>query len=466
MSQLKILVADDDRNIQFAFRKTFEKDGFEVITAANGREALDTLEREEPALVFMDIAMPQMTGLEALEEMKLKGIDIPAIVITGYGTMHTAVKAVQLGAYEYITKPLDVDKLRVVVYRALEMVRLREEVKDLQARLRKPSSEYEIIGNHSSIQEVFKIIGAVTSTPSATNVLITGESGSGKELVARNIHEMGPSASKPFVAINCTVLPENLLESELFGYERGAFTGASERKFGKFEMAGEGTLFLDEIGDMSPNLQQKLMRVLQQREFERLGGHSLIPVKARFVAATNKDLEEEIKRGRFRQDLYFRLNVISIRVPPLRERRDDIPLLAEYFLAKYGEDLKKNIKKISGEVLDRLTQYDYPGNVRELENVIEHGVTLEKGNVLTASSLPTYLGRVKESVVFTVSVAGSHLREARRATVDAFEKKFVTERLTETGGNVSAAARRAGIHRQSLQRLMKKHGIRSGDFRS
>lgn len=463
--KVRILVADDDRNIQFAFRKTFEKEDFSVITASDGREALERTESDRPVLVFMDITMPNMTGLEVLEELKRRGIDVPVVVITGYGTMHTAVKAVQLGAYEYITKPLDVEKIRVIAQRALETVRLREEVKDLQAHLRKPVSKHEIIGNHPSIQEVFKAIGAVTTTPNTTNVLIFGESGCGKELVARNIHEMGPTQGHPFVAINCTVLPENLLESELFGYDKGAFTGATERKLGKFEVVGEGTLFLDEIGDMPPKLQQKLMRVLQQREFDRLGGHELIPVKARFIAATNKDLEKEIEMGNFRQDLYFRLNVIAIQVPPLRKRRDDIALLVERFLAIQSEKLGKNVKKLSPDVMRRLMEYDFPGNVRELENIVEHSVTLEKGNVLTVDSLPRYLREHSATGVPDIPILSTNLKRARRAIADAFEKKFVTERLADNNGNVTAAARQAGIERQTFQRLMKRHGIRSEEFR-
>jgi DNA-binding NtrC family response regulator len=462
---IKILIADDDKNIQFAFRKTFEKEGYAVVTAATGGEALEIIENTTLSLIFMDVTMPEMTGLDALKEIKERGLDIPVVVITGYGTMQTAVKAVQLGAYEYITKPLDVDKIRVVAQRALEMVQLREEVKDLRAQLRQPFSEYEIIGNHPKIQEIFKTIGAITATPNTTNVLIFGESGTGKELVARAIHDMGRTSDRPFVAINCTVLPENLLESELFGHEKGSFTGATERKLGKFEIAKDGTLFLDEIGDMSPNLQQKLLRVLQQREFERLGGHRLIPVRARFIAASNKDLEREIEAGRFRQDLYFRINVISIRIPPLRERQDDIPLLAEHFLTKYSQRMNKSVKKISQEVLERLMQYDYPGNVRELENIIEHGVTLEKGDVLTLNSLPLYLGQTQANSFVDVPIMHTNLKEARRIILEAFERKFVLECLKATSGNVSASARQAGIERQSFQRIMKKYGIRSEEFR-
>ncbi|RMF56333.1 MAG: sigma-54-dependent Fis family transcriptional regulator, partial [Calditrichaeota bacterium] len=354
MARQKILIADDDKNIQFAFRKTFEKDGFKVITAANGREAVEKLEAEHPVLVFMDVAMPGMSGLEALETFKERGVTTPVVVITGFGTMQTAVKAVQLGAYEYLTKPLDVEKVRVVANRALEMVRLREEVANLKAKLNQPVREYELVGNDEKMHEIFKLIGVITTTPNTTNVLISGESGTGKELVARAIHQSGPAALEPFVAINCTVLPENLLESELFGHEKGAFTGADRRKLGKFEVAKGGTIYLDEIGDMSPNLQQKLLRVLQERVFERLGGNETIAVRARFIASTNKDLEKEVRLGNFREDLYFRLNVFNIKLPPLRERRGDIPVLANYFLAKYSHRFQKSVSGLSDEAMDLL----------------------------------------------------------------------------------------------------------------
>jgi DNA-binding NtrC family response regulator len=461
-----ILIADDDKNIQFAFRQIFERDGFEVLTAENGREALDLLEEgNEPMMIFMDVTMPEMTGLEALQRIRDLGLEIPVVIITGFGTMQTAVKAVQLGAYEYITKPLDIDKIRVVVKRALEMVNLRNEVKDLRAKLITPSGQDEIIGNHLKIQEVFKTIGAVTATPNTTNVLIFGESGTGKELVARAIHNMGPTNGQPFVAINCTVLPETLLESELFGHERGAFTGASQQKKGKFEVAANGTLFLDEIGDMSVNLQQKLLRVLQEREFERLGGNTLIPVHARFIAATHKDLEEAIKEGTFRQDLYFRLNVISIKLPPLHERRDDIPLLADHFLTKCAAKLGKSLKGISNEVVKKLMEHNYPGNVRELENIIEHSVAMVKGDILTVASLPADLHSSGESEPANFEYSDLSLQEARRKVLEAFEKQYISELLQAAGGNVSAAARKANIERQSLQRLMKKYLIQSKDFR-
>ncbi len=465
MTKRKILIADDDKNIQFAFRKTFEKDGFSVITADNGICALEKLESEKPVLIFMDVAMPGMSGLEALQAIREKESKVPVVIITGFGTMQTAVQAVQSGAYEYLTKPLDVDKIRVVTRRALEMVRLREEVENLKAKLSQPVREYDLIGNAPKMQEIFKTIGTITTTPNTTTVLIGGESGTGKELVARAIHNSGLMAEEPFVAINCTVLPENLLASELFGHERGAFTGADRRKLGKFEVAKQGTIYLDEIGDMSPNLQQKLLRVLQERVFERLGGHEQIEVQARFIASTNKDLEKEIRKGNFREDLFYRLNVFNIKLPPLRERKDDIALLANYFLVKYNQRFQKNVHAISDETRSSLTSYAYPGNVRELENAIEHAVAIEKGEILLENSLPVQFAQTEQNASFDFPITSPVLKEARQTILESFEKKFLIERLRANKGNVTAAALEAQIQRQSFQRLMKKYGIDSSDFR-
>jgi len=465
MPKEKIMVADDDESIVFAFRKVLERSGYRVISADSGPQALEKLRIEKPALLFLDVAMPEMDGLAVLEKIKSDGLNLPVIVITGYGTMQTAIRAVQLGAYEYLTKPLHVDKVRALTERALETVRLRREVSDLRAKLSHPIVEYELIGSDPSMQEVYKTIGAVTTTPNSTNVIIFGESGTGKELVARAIHNSGQHHDEPFVAINCTVLPETLLESELFGHEKGAFTGADARKEGKFELAGEGTLFLDEIGDMPPKLQQKLLRVVEERCYQRVGGNQTIPVRARFISATNRDLEYEIKRGNFREDLYFRLNVIAIKLPPLRQRVGDIPVLANYFLSKYRQRFGKGIHSISPEVMEALSSYRYPGNVRELENLIERAVVLEKSDVLTADSFPPHLFRKQARQTIDIPIVHEKLADARRVVVDAFERKFVIERLKATRGNVTAAAQAAGIERQSFQRLMKKHGIRSQDFR-
>ncbi|OGG45607.1 MAG: hypothetical protein A3F84_15505, partial [Candidatus Handelsmanbacteria bacterium RIFCSPLOWO2_12_FULL_64_10] len=354
MSGEKILVVDDDAAIVFALRRTFEKEGYAVVSAKDGVAGLGAIRSGAPDLAFLDITMPGLDGLSVLAKVREEQIDVPVVIVTGFGTMQTAIRAVQLGAYDYITKPLDVDQVRSAARRALELRRLREEVRGLRARLGTRPPEDSIIGNDPKMQEVYKAIGAVTTTPNETNVLITGESGTGKELVARAIHAHGPAAREPFVGINCAALPGDLLESELFGHERGAFTGATDRKPGRFEIAGGGTIFLDEIGGLSPDLQQKLLRVLQEREFERVGGNAPIPVRARFITATNRDLEGEVRRGAFREDLYFRLNVMRIPLPPLRERRGDIPSLVNHFLSRYSRILNKRISGIVPEVLDML----------------------------------------------------------------------------------------------------------------
>ena len=403
--------------------------------------------------------------LEVLEKIKKMGLDIPVVIITGFGTMQTAIRAVQLGAYEYITKPLDVDKVRITARRALEARRMREEIKDLRAKLDSYYSEDTLIGNDPGMQEVCKTMGAVTATPNATTVLIQGESGTGKELVARAIHNNSESSSGPFVAIKCTALPSELLESELFGYETGAFTGATARKAGKFEVAKDGTIFLDEIAGFSLNLQQKLLRVLQEREFQRLGGNQTLKVDARFIVATNKDLESEVKKGNFREDLYFRVNVIPIYLPPLRERRDDITLLADHFLTKYKSSLRKKIKLMSDETLEILLGYDWPGNVRELKNVIQRCVVIEKGEVILPRSLPERVRSEDRTVEMDIPLVSTNLKQARKSVLEAFEKKFVREALRATAGNVTEAAKRAGIERQSFHRMISKYGMSPEDFR-
>ena len=465
MSRKKILIVDDDPNIVFAFKKMFEKEGYRTISEGDGGGGLEAIQKEEPDLAFMDVSMPKMDGLEVLEKIKKMGLDIPVVIITGFGTMQTAIRAVQLGAYEYITKPLDVDKVRITARRALEARRMREEIKDLRAKLDSYYSEDTLIGNDPGMQEVCKTMGAVTATPNATTVLVQGESGTGKELVARAIHNNSESSSGPFVAIKCTALPSELLESELFGYETGAFTGATAKKAGKFEVAKDGTIFLDEVAGFSLNLQQKLLRVLQEREFQRLGGNQTLKVDARFIVATNKDLESEVKKGNFREDLYFRVNVIPIYLPPLRERRDDITLLADHFLTKYKSSLRKKIKLMSDETLEILLGYDWPGNVRELKNVIQRCVVIEKGEVILPRSLPERVRSEDRTVEMDIPLVSTNLKQARKSVLEAFEKKFVREALRATAGNVTEAAKRAGIERQSFHRMISKYGMSPEDFR-
>lgn len=465
MSKPTVLVVDDDSKILFAFREVLRKDGYKSILAKNGEEALQKFASECPSLVFMDITMPKLDGLEVLRQIKTQNQRVPVVIITGYGTMQTAIKAMQLGAFEYLTKPLDVSMIREVARKALASTRHTPQLTEsLPPWSTDMTDRYVLIGNSAPMQEVYKLIGSISTTPNHTSVLILGESGTGKELVARTIHATGPHAQEPFVAINCTALPEPLLESELFGHEKGAFTGATERKLGKFEIARKGTIFLDEIGNLSPHLQQKLLRVLQEREFERLGGNDSIHVEARFIVATNRDLELEMKNGNFREDLFFRLKVVTVSLPPLRERKEDIPHLANYFLLKYNGQIKKSISGFSDEAMALLQTYDYPGNVRELENLIERAVMLTKGNIILPDALrePVSQTPVRSAAL---PITNHDFRKSRKDILNMFERQFVSELLRKYHGNVTAAAKASGMTRQNFQRLMAKHGIHATPFR-
>jgi DNA-binding NtrC family response regulator len=461
----KLVIVDDDEKILFAFEQVFRKEGYETITARDGEEALRTISSVRPAAVIMDITMPRLDGLETLRRIKSQAPALPVVLVTGFGTMQTAIKAMQYGAFEYMTKPLDVMALRDVVRRALASMKTHAvpagEPVSFQAQI---MNRYDIVGRTPRMHDVYKLIGSISTTPNHTSVLILGESGTGKELVARAIHANGPNADGPFVAINCTALPESLLESELFGYEKGAFTGAAERKLGKFDVASRGTIFLDEIGILSLTLQQKLLRVLQEREFERVGGNETHRVEARFIAATNQDLAAEVKRKTFREDLFFRLNVVTIQLPPLRDRKEDIHLLASYFLQKYNEQLKKNVKGFSGEAIAILNGYEYPGNVRELENLVERSVMLSKGEIV----LPDAFGDLTTQPAahgVKLPVISRVFSKSRDHVLDLFERQFLSEQLEACHGNVTEAASASRMTRQNFQRLMKKHKIASRSFR-
>jgi len=468
MREHVILIVDDDPRICFAFQQTFEMPQYKTLIASSGTQAIQLVRKENPEIVFMDIAMPGLGGFEALEEIKSSHPGLPVVIITGFGNMQTAIQAMQSGAFDYLTKPLDIEKVRLTAQRAFELQSMRQQIDDLQRQLKEKNTRpaTELIGQSPLMQEVFKKIGMVSTTPNTTNVLITGATGTGKELVAKVIHESGPNAGEPFIAINCTVLPETLLESELFGHEKGAFTGADFSKPGKFEVAGNGTLFLDEIGDMPVSLQKKLLRVIQERNFERLGSNRLIPLNAQIIAATHHNLLDSIREDRFRSDLYYRINVIEIKLPLLRDRREDIPLLANYFLAKYNERFGKRVTHISDEVIEALSRNDFPGNIRELENLVERAVALERGNVLTPSCFPLEILRSVSGQSKNFPGSEFNFNSSKQAVIEEFERKFLTNRLKESNGNVSEAARISGIERQSFQRLMKKYNLSSQDFHS
>lgn len=462
---VRILIVDDDDKIVFAFREVLKKEGYKSIVARNGEEGLEKVSTMSPDVVFMDITMPKVDGLDALRRIKEQNPFIPVIIITGYGTMQTAIKAMQLGAFEYLTKPLDVDKIREVTRRALASTQSPMVAAEQRASFKADIvHRYELVGNSAAMQEIYKLIGSISTTPNHTSVLIIGESGTGKELVARAIQSNSANANEPFVGINCTVLPETLLESELFGHEKSAFTGAGERKLGKFEIARGGTIFLDEIGNLSANLQQKLLRVLQEREFERVGGNEPIHVEGRFIAATNLDIENEVKKGNFREDLFYRLNVVAIHVPPLRERKEDIPLLANYFLSRYNDQIKKSVKGFSDKAMALLQAYAYPGNVRELENLIERAVMLTRGEVILPDAFSEMVASDSDKMV-SLPIISPAFSRSRDHVVNMFEKQFLVERLRRHRGNVTAAAKASKMTRQNFQRLMNKHKLHAKPFR-
>ncbi len=462
-AKYRIMVIDDDEGIVYVLNQLFNKDGYSVATAGDAFSGIEQLSREKPSLVFMDINMPGMNGLDTLKELKSKYPSLPVIMITGYSTVENAVRAMQFGAFDYLTKPLDVQQVRRVTSAAIARLEgIKQTNNSADTFKAEFTDKYELVGKSPQMQEIYKLIGSISTTPNLTPVFLLGESGTGKELVARAIHSYGPEPKEPFVAVNCTAVPETLLESELFGYDKGAFTGANERKLGKFEVANNGTIFLDEIADLPLLLQQKLLRVLQEREFERLGGNEALHVGARFIAATNKDIAEEVRNGNFRKDLFYRLNVMMIHLPPLRERGEDIPILANYFLSKYSRRLRKNITSFSDAALQNLSRYPYPGNVRELENIVERAVILAKGEVIA----PDVLGEVADLVPTTsATFRMSNFAEARKNAIDNFEKDFVLKTLQENGGSIAAAARASGMTRQNFQRLVSKHKIKVNDFR-
>jgi two-component system nitrogen regulation response regulator GlnG len=466
----RILVADDEDSLRWVLERGLRQAGYAVEAVKDGESAIAAFEREPVDLVFLDVRMPGVDGLRALARLREIRADVPVVVMTAHGTMDTAIQAMQRGAYDYLTKPFDIDEVLLVAERALTAARLTEEVARLRTGLAEVWEFGALIGRHPRMQEVYKTIGRVAG--SDVTVLLRGESGTGKELVARAIHHYSRRAGRPFVAVSCAAIPGALLESELFGHERGAFTDAKERKLGKLELAHGGTLFLDEIGDMPVDLQTKLLRGLQERTIERVGGQESIRIDVRVLAATNRDLEALMREGRFREDLYYRLNVVSLHLPPLRERRRDIPLLVEHFLAKYADDLGD--RGVAPEALDRLVGHDWPGNVRELENVVQRAMIMATSGVILPEHLP--IGPVSAAASVAVDVTLEEiierkllecvrgLREYASANlydlmIALVEKPLLRAVLRETRGNQVRAAQILGINRNTLRKKLTEHGI-------
>lgn len=444
----KILIADDEPNMIWALKKALVKEGYEIISADNGENAVEKL-KEEPDLIIMDLKMPKMNGLEALKKIKELNPKIPVIMITAHGTTDTAVEAMKIGALDYISKPFDIEELRVIIKKALEYKSLNDEINYLRERLEKESTK--IIYKSKSMEDVLKL--AYRVAPTDATVLVLGESGTGKELVANEIHRLSKRSNGPLIKMNCGAFVENLLESELFGYEKGAFTGAISRKKGKFELAQGGTIFLDEIGEISEAMQVKLLRVLQEKEFERVGGESTIKGDFRVIAATNRDLKEMVDNNEFREDLYYRLNVVPIKISPLRDRKEDIPLLIDYSVEKYSSQMGRNKLKISPKTLDLMMKYDWPGNIRELQNIIERCVILAIGREITEDLLPSEIRERNKLVTSNIVLPDEGL------SLEEVEKNLIIQALEKTDYNQTNAAKLLGITRHTLIYRMEKHKI-------
>ena len=444
MAEFAVMVVDDEEGIRESLSGIFEDEGYSVFTASSGEEALNILKEKSPDLMLLDVWLPGIDGIQTLNEIKNLKPDLPVVMISGHGNIELAVKATRTGAYDFLEKPLSLERVLLVANRALERRRLEIENKALRQDLTK---KWRLIGNSRKMKQLLEQMDMAAKGNS--RVLILGESGSGKELVAHILHEKSNRVDNPFIEMNCAAIPQELIESELFGHEKGSFTGAFERKKGKFELSDEGTLFLDEIGDMSLSTQAKVLRVIETQEFQRVGGSRNIKVDVRIISATNKDLMDEVKKGNFREDLFYRLNVIPIIVPPLRERRDDIPVLVEHFLDYFAVEYGQRPKRIMPDGLAMIEAYDWPGNIRELRNVIERLVIMTSSNIITAKNI--VIGGSTRSDYFAFAT----LKEAR----DSFEKDFIIKKLDENNWNISKTAEILDIERSNLHRKIKAYDI-------
>ena len=435
-----VLVVDDEEGVRASVRAILE-DEYTILEAEDGAQALEVLRTHEVDVVMLDQRMPGEPGIDVLNRIKAVDQSVVVVIATAVREVRTAVEALKRGAYDYITKPFDVEDIELLVRRALDKRALEREVLYLRSRI--PQGFDAMIGRHAEMVKIYQLIAQIA--PTSATVLVTGESRTGKELIARAVHSQGPRSGQPFVAVNVAALPETLVESELFGHEKGAFTGAIAKKPGKFELAHGGTLFLDEIGALRLDLQAKLLRALQQREIERLGGSRSVPVDVRVIAATNINLRQAVRDRAFREDLYYRLNVVPITVPPLRDRRDDIPLLVEHFIRKYAREFNRDVRGVSAGALEILMRYDWPGNVREMENIVQRSVVLAGGPVLQLRDLPLDLA-MPETGPRLAEDTGLPLRDAR----EQFERQYVLRVLERVGWNQSRAARLLGLHRNTL----------------
>jgi nitrogen regulation protein NR(I) len=470
----RILIVDDDASLRYSLTRMLEGQGLGVMAAKNGAEGMALFFAEKPDLVVMDIKMPGQSGLEVLRQIKERDPRALVILMTAFGTTETAIEAMKSGAFDYILKPFDIPKMKGLVERALEVSRMMKKVVSLPDRKEEGAAAESIVGSSAAMQEIYKMIGQVA--PTEVTVLLRGESGTGKEMVARAIYHHSQRADRPFLPVNCAAIPETLLESELFGHEKGAFTGALTRRIGRFEQSNGGTLFLDEIGDMTPATQAKILRVLQERRFERLGGSESIAVDVRLIAATNKDLEKGIREGNFRQDLYYRLKVVSLNLPPLRERREDIPELVRYFIQRFWVDINHQVRDISGKAMERLVRHPWPGNVRELENAVKRAMVIAKGNTLLPEDFSfeepgSENGQIAGAGAFeerletlmgpVFKVLAERSREAPGADLMAsLEKILIKRALQETRGNQVQAALLLGMSRNTLRSKIERYRIR------
>lgn len=456
MATERILVIDDEKSICDLLAVVFKKEGYEVKTTPSPRQGLELIKEESFDLLISDIKLPELSGMEVLKKVRKMQPELPVIMITAYGTIKEAVEALKIGALDYVIKPFDVEELKILVSKGLERRRLEEENIRLRRELAERYSFENMIGKSKKMEEIYGLIEKIA--PTDTTVLIRGESGTGKEMAARAIHLLSQRRERPFVSINCGALPENLLESELFGHVKGSFTGAVSDKKGMFEVAHKGTLFLDEVGEMSPMTQVKLLRALQDKKIRRVGGTSEISIDVRIIAATNQDLKKNIAEGTFRDDLYYRLNVISFEMPPLREKKEDIPLLVTHFLKKHCDKMGRKLKRFAPEVFQVFENYHWPGNIRELENVIERVVAIEERETITQDCLPEELLSPSRKEVDLNIYPGFNLNE----TIDSITREYLYEALERSRGNLKEAASLLGVNYRQIRYLVEKHGVKQG----